>query len=377
MTNKSFAYQRDPTLYESGVIEGRSVISTNSPRVKGKIFFRQNSLGANATRATISPILGMIQGGRPVAVGPSSFNVFVSEINKVAPVLNRDDRNSARLRADERLRDQCGSAALNLSEMWATRRQTADMFASTIGRIAKSYISLKKGKVKDAVKYLGLNYTPSKHKGLKKRTAPEAWLELQYGWKPLLGDIHTMIDQDWGIVTGLVKGTSRIVYNTGKRAKDEYGRECSQLLNQVTRVSSRCIVSFNGSALDAATRVGLTNPALLAWELLPFSFVVDWALPIGTYIERLGVFQSVSISEYSCTTTVITNRNYLMDASGYYKKYRLTPFRRTTQDGRFYSKTKERTLSGFSLNPPPTFKNPLSLGHVANALSLLAVAFKK
>lgn len=377
MTNKNFAYQREATLFESGSIEGRSVISTNSPRVKGKIYLRQNSLGASVTRATSSPIMGMLQGGRPVAVGPSSFNSLVSEINKVAPVVNRDDRNSARLRADERLRDQCGSAALNLSEMWATRRQTADMFASTIGRIAKSYISLKKGKIKDAVKYLGLNYTPGKHKGLKQRTAPEAWLELQYGWKPLLGDIHTMIDQDWGIITGLVKGTSRIVYNTGNRATDSYGRECSRLLSQVTRVTSRCIVSFDGSALDAATRVGITNPALLAWELLPFSFVVDWALPVGNYIERLGVFRSVSISEYSCTTTVISNSNFLMDASKYYSKYGLTPFRRTSQDGRFYSKTKERSLSGFSLNPPPTFKNPLSLGHVANALSLLAVAFKK
>lgn len=377
MTNKSYAYQREATLYESGSIYGRTVVSTNSPRVNGHIFFRQNSLGANTIHATSSPIIGMIRGGRPVAVGPSSFSSLVTEINKVAPVKNRDDRYSARLRADERLRDQCGSAALNLSEMWATRRQTADMFASTIGRIAKSYTSLKKGRVKDAVKYLGLNYTPSKHKGLKKRTAPEAWLELQYGWKPLLGDIHTMIDQDWGIITGLVKGTSRITYSSGKRAKDDNNRDCSQLLSQVTRVTSRCVVSFNGSALDAATRVGLTNPALLAWELLPFSFVVDWALPIGTYIERLGVFQSVSISEYSCTTTVISNSYYSMDAAGYFQKYRLTPFRSTSQSGRFYSKTKERTLSGFSLNPPPTFKNPLSLGHVANALSLLAVAFKK
>lgn len=33
-------------------------------------------------------------------------------------------------------------------------------------------------------------------------------------------------------------------------------------------------------------RLGLNNPALITWELIPFSFVVDWFLPVGTWIER-------------------------------------------------------------------------------------------
>lgn len=377
MTSKLFSQDVAPTLTQSGYLISRSVQSTNSPRIKGKIFFRQNALGADFSRFDISPQVGFLSGGKPSPLGYNSVNSLVSEVNRVVPVTIRDDRYSARLKADERLRDQCASAALNLSEMWATRRQTADMVATTIGRIAKSYISLKKGRVKDAVKYLGLNYTPNKHKGLKKRTAPEAWLELQYGWKPLLGDLHTMLDVDWGIITGLIRASGTIDYSVGGQGRHSDGRLCTRAYQQKTRVNSRCIVSFNGSAFDAASRVGLTNPALLAWELLPFSFVVDWALPIGNYLERICTFQSVSISEYSATTTVTSRDYFSVEWALWFQKTGLIPSGATSQLVRRSYKTKARTLTGFSLNPPPTFKNPVSLGHVANSLSLLASAFKK
>lgn len=33
--------------------------------------------------------------------------------------------------------------------------------------------------------------------------------------------------------------------------------------------------------------LGLLNPALLWWELLPYSFVVDWFLPVGDVLTSL------------------------------------------------------------------------------------------
>lgn len=33
--------------------------------------------------------------------------------------------------------------------------------------------------------------------------------------------------------------------------------------------------------------MGLTNPLEVTWELLPFSFVADWFLPIGDYVSIL------------------------------------------------------------------------------------------
>lgn len=33
---------------------------------------------------------------------------------------------------------------------------------------------------------------------------------------------------------------------------------------------------------------GLTNPAALAWELFPLSFVIDWFIPIGSFLDGLS-----------------------------------------------------------------------------------------
>jgi hypothetical protein len=35
-------------------------------------------------------------------------------------------------------------------------------------------------------------------------------------------------------------------------------------------------------------QLGLTNPASMAWAALPYSFVVDWLLPVGTMLGALS-----------------------------------------------------------------------------------------
>jgi len=56
-----------------------------------------------------------------------------------------------------------------------------------------------------------------------------------------------------------------------------------------------------------AHRISLGNPMELAWELIPFSFVVDWFLPIGNWISALDATLHVT----GTWGTVTTKRNYL------------------------------------------------------------------
>ena len=34
-----------------------------------------------------------------------------------------------------------------------------------------------------------------------------------------------------------------------------------------------------------ANRVGMINPATVAWELVPFSFAIDWFLPVTSFLD--------------------------------------------------------------------------------------------
>jgi len=57
---------------------------------------------------------------------------------------------------------------------------------------------------------------------------------------------------------------------------------------------------------------GLDNPLAIAWEVVPFSFVVDWFLPINRYLKNISALNGLelihatvfkrSVSSYSLRT---------------------------------------------------------------------------
>lgn len=50
--------------------------------------------------------------------------------------------------------------------------------------------------------------------------------------------------------------------------------------------------------MQVATQYGIANPALVLWEMVPFSFAVDWFLDIGGYLESLGALNGLVIDDY-------------------------------------------------------------------------------
>jgi hypothetical protein len=43
--------------------------------------------------------------------------------------------------------------------------------------------------------------------------------------------------------------------------------------------------------------IGLINPSTVVWELIPFSFVVDWFLPIGNFLHGLSALTGTSTQQ--------------------------------------------------------------------------------
>jgi hypothetical protein len=102
---------------------------------------------------------------------------------------------------------------------------------------------------------------------------------------------------------------------------------------------------------------------------MPWSFVIDWFLPVGNYIEQMSlVTGGLKIKDPSITETV---RNV---ASGSVMVYDSSGYRRGIcryWESQNY-KTRSLTLNG---PPLPRFKSPLSISHFQNALALLATQF--
>lgn len=111
-----------------------------------------------------------------------------------------------------------------------------------------------------------------------------------------------------------------------------------------------------------ASNLGLTNPAMVAWDLVPFSFVVDWFLPVGKFLNSFDSHYGFSL-KHGCGAYDIKSHASLSES------YVSGGFVSGFADAREYSRDQ---VSSFSL---PRFSDriqPLSgsLWRAATAVAL-------
>jgi hypothetical protein len=85
------------------------------------------------------------------------------------------------------------------------------------------------------------------------------------------------------------------VQKWGGSASDTYINTKSFVWTQHRTLAAWIVVT--SQSLTAAQQAGLTNPALVAWELVPYSFVFDWFVSVGGYLEALTATQGLEIKK--------------------------------------------------------------------------------
>ena len=250
----------------------------------------------------------------------------------------------------------------NLSESLATYRQTADMLWDTSSGLLKALLAVKRGQFSAVPSHLGLN-TP--------KGAAGKLLEWRYGWKPLAGEVFAIADLLGNMipenrlitarrtVRGSLQYESSAVY-TGQHnrfvewsTKSDYSTTC-----QLTGLASE-------SWLRSANQFGLVNPMQLAWELVPWSFVVDWFMPIGNVLSALTASAGLDfVGGY--TSCRIHGKKDIKIGQTNHPAVQGGPTSYRTERSGF---TRSR-LFGWPL-PLPYVKSPFSNEHSQNALALL------
>nr|WKV33572.1 MAG: RNA-dependent RNA polymerase [Riboviria sp.] len=276
-------------------------------------------------------------------------------------------------KADCQALDNAKRQKVNLGVALAEARQTARLVGQTaekIGKMVNLYRSKNPKKIWDAVKRGG-------------RAIPSSYLEMSYGWSPLLQDVLGSAEalaeaQNLGrrfsvVVKGAATDTSRHFYR----------KEWAGLYDLVYEgeIRHRCetVLRYDlpANMLDSLSSLGLTNPLAIQWELVPFSFVVDWFFPIGDYVNRLDAGSYLSFIEGSRSMmSRINSRSRYEDRNE--TSYRYNKVTTTRTPGRFRAWQFNRTvLSQPPSVPLPDLRSPLSLDKMAKGLSLLAMAFQR
>jgi hypothetical protein len=125
-------------------------------------------------------------------------------------------------------------------------------------------------------------------------------------------------------------------------------------------------------------QTGFTNPINLVWEVLPYSFVLDWLLPVGGYLESITSYDGLEFVD-GCKTTFSKQRYIgIINFSGRYGS--ALPWQRFNTYGTYRRERillSREKLTAFPHQNLPRLKNPFSVEHSLNALALLHEAFRR
>ncbi len=259
---------------------------------------------------------------------------------------------------------------VNLGENLATLKQTVDMFAKNGSTLFQSLREAKRGNWKGAFGHLGLRPT-GKPIGLG---LSQRYLEYIYGLQPLMGDLYggyELINEQ--LKPALLVYARRVLRDEATRNYESWDasrwlkirRECQSR----RRDKIQLVGKIKSSVARDVARAGLSNPASLAWDLLPWSFAVDWALPIGSTLSALDAAQGLDfVGGYISRVVEGTEVASAYDSA--YGWYCHKPF---IQAAFQFSNVREKLTDW----PAPQYyaKSPFSTSHMVTALALFRQLF--
>jgi hypothetical protein len=294
-----------------------------------------------------------------------------------------------------RLREKIVGSDFDATVFLGEGREALSMIFNGATKIRKSLSALKRGDVLKAAKEFGIlpddsgrilsvrrqttgqgpRYIPKKipptvGKGLSEG-ASKIWLEWSYGWSPLLQDVASAAQF---LAAHLEAGLHK-EYRTSLKVKLK-ATQSQKYQSWKSNGYIRTSLIARLTEIDSVKLLGFTDPAAVLWEITPWSFVADWFIPVGNYLQARGLAQSL---RGTFVTTKVEHR--YEEGSGLPNDYDLQGRLTNTYSGVYYSRKSvnmSRTVSTNLKVPLPSFKN---LGDVpswkraANAVALLVGQF--
>lgn len=290
-----------------------------------------------------------------------------------------------------KLTEQINGSDFNPAVFLAEGNQTLDLIADRAKRLAKSMAYLRKGNLREAVRAssghdrrnvkipLGVSQSGRQRSLDRSLTRFDSTfgrnvLEVQYGWRPLIQDmydgaqwlahsLHAPFLQRMQARRKAVRIAKPSTTAHGLRYKIEQWEVKKQ------------IIAYLSEPPTSGVALALQHPEEVLWEKIPYSFVIDWAIPIGDYLRARSAASALKATYVITRTDRKTREGVKLGLKG---PWQIDQFYPVTYGEEFERNVSVNRTVTSTLNVPlPTFK-PLekaaSMEHCLNALALLGVA---
>jgi hypothetical protein len=262
------------------------------------------------------------------------------------------------------LYDQLNQNRVDMGTNIIQTRQSVEDVSSILSDICKLYRGFRSDNaslIRQAI--LG-------NKGIAKALS-DRYLLWIYGIKPVLSDLynaHNLLRKK--MVHGQLFRVRGHASCSQSRSWPKMSETGEKLDNQTETLKHIYVGTLQISSVTMIqlSQWGLSNPLSVAWEVLPFSFVIDWLVPVGSTLEALTAPLGYSVKgmTHSRVHECTSQQSWMCGpylAQGQF--FTGTPFKRIVASFDF----SRSLVPGFPL-PGLYFKSPFSSTHVANALAL-------
>lgn len=209
--------------------------------------------------------------------------------------------------AYSKFKSRLGEAA-SLAVTLAERKQAMQMITSRLTQLVRFTRAVKSFRFLDAANILGVRSHPefkrkyNAERGFKKTVTSFSnnYLEFHFGWAPLVGDIGKAIATlDLGIPPLRISGKGKRYLNT--RYTEPSGNpfypneESVYEYKHFVHWTLRTQISVSNENHLLSSRLGFNDLIGVAWELVPFSFVVDWFANVSQYLAAFTDFHGLTL----------------------------------------------------------------------------------
>jgi hypothetical protein len=199
----------------------------------------------------------------------------------------------------------------NLVVNWRERQQSLDMIEKRANQLLSFATAVKRRDFNGIKRSLGIVKITKKAEA---KRAADLFLEFHFGWDPLIQDIGNAVEilqsplRDKPVKARGKAIRENIVFTRdyGSIVNGHYTSHQSAFIRAITQVTVSATVKVTNPNLYRANQLGFLNPATVAWELVPFSFVVDWFVPVGDFLNSFTEYCGLDFKDPCYFETVKT-----------------------------------------------------------------------